>query len=103
LFVLVLFLLGGCGGKDKPTLTPEQLAAIPHPQRTGLPEASGGFVLAVAGETITADGIVSDWIEKFRPIAQRNSFEQFKRQVRPQLEQIVISKIADILLYQQAE
>ena len=101
--VLVLLLVAGCGGGEKPKFTKEELAKMPFPQRSGLPEASGGLVLAVGGETITSDEIVMPLIEHFGPIAQRSSFEQFEEQARPQLEQILVSRVSNILLYNQAK
>lgn len=102
LSVLVFLLIVGCGA-DKPKFTEEQLAKMPLAQRDGLPEASGGFVLAVGDETITADQIVSPMMEHFRPIAQRSNFEQFKEQAKPELERILTAKISNILLYQRAK
>ncbi|GAH82329.1 unnamed protein product, partial [marine sediment metagenome] len=89
LTVLVLLLTYGCGGGSKPKFTEEELALIPLAQREGLPETSGGFVLAVGDKTITADeviespiitpdGAIVPLIEYFRPIAQKNDFEQFR-------------------------
>ena len=79
LLVLVLLLIDGCGGGSKPKFTEEELARIPFAQKTGLPEASGGFVLAVGGEIVTSDEIIGSLIEhngvlvslkeRFRPIA----------------------------------
>ena len=104
LTVLVLLLTYGCGGGSKPKFTEEELALIPLAQREGLPEASGGFVLAVGGETITSDEIITEpLLDHFRPIAQKSSFEQFKKQARPELEQIIAARVSNILLYQQAK
>jgi len=103
LFFFVLFLIGGCGGRAKPKLTEEEIARIPLPQRSGLPECSGGFALAVSGETVTSDEVILPLIEYFRPIAQRNSFEQFKEQAKPVLEQVLVTKVSNILLYSQAK
>jgi len=104
LTVLVLLLTYGCGGGGKPKFTEEELALIPLAQREGLPEASGGFVLAVGGETITSDEIITEpLLDHFRPIAQKSSFEQFKKQARPELEQIIAARVSNILLYQQAK
>jgi len=100
LALLVLF--SGCGGK-KPKYSEEELAAIPFARRTGLPKASGGFVLAVGGETITADEMVLPFIEDFKPLAKRSSFEQFKLRARGDLERVLIIKVSDILLYQEAK
>lgn len=107
-FFFVLFLIGGCGSSDtwgraKPKLTEEEIARIPLPQRSGLPECSGGFALAVSGETVTSDEVILPLIEYFRPIAQRNSFEQFKEQAKPVLEQVLVTKVSNILLYSQAK
>ncbi len=101
--VLVVLLIASCGGGKKPKFTKEELAKMPFPQRSGLPEASGGLVLAVGGEIITSDEIVKPLAEHFRPIARENNFEQFEKQARPQLEQILVSRVSNILLYNQAK
>ena len=103
-FLLVLLVLfSGCGGGKKLKFTEEELAAIPLAQRTGLPKASGGFVLAVGDETVTCDEIIMAVMEQLRPFAQRSSFEQFKLRARGDLERVLIIKVSDILLYQQAK
>jgi len=113
LLVLVLLLIDGCGGSSKPKFTEEELARIPFTQKTGLPEASGEFVLAVGGETITSDEIIESLIEhnvlvvplieRLRPIAQTNDFERFKQQANPEVEEVLRNKLSNILLYQQAK
>ncbi|MHC4418021.1 MAG: peptidylprolyl isomerase [Planctomycetota bacterium] len=92
----------GCGGGDTAKFSAEEMASIPLAQREGLPEPSGGFVLAVANETITSDQVVLPLVEYFRAAAQRTELEQFKIRARQPLEQIVINQTADILLYRQA-
>lgn len=99
---LVLLVIVGCED-NKPKFTEEELAQIPFAQRTGLPECSGGLVLAVEGETITSDEVIEPMLEQFRPIARENSFGQFSRQAQPVLEQILAAKISNILLYQKAK
>jgi parvulin-like peptidyl-prolyl isomerase len=42
-------------------------------------------------------------MEHFKEFAQRSSFEQFGRQARGVLEQILMARISDILLYSQAK
>ena len=102
LLVPVLLLTAGC--KVKPKFTEEELAQIPLTQKTDLPKPSGGFVLVVGSETITSDEIITGpLLEHFRPFAQRNDFERFKKWAKPQLEQIVVTKVSDILLYNQAK
>ena len=99
---LGLLLIAGCGD-DKPRYTDAQLALMPQPQRENLPMTSGGLVLAVNGETITADEIVNPMIDHFREYAQSTSVEEFRAHVRPQVDKALVSKISNILLYQQAK
>ncbi|MFA5251735.1 MAG: peptidylprolyl isomerase [Phycisphaerae bacterium] len=102
LTVLMLLLIYGCES-SKPKFTDEEMARIPLAQREGLPEASGGFVLAVGGETITSDEIITGpLLDHFRPIAQKGGFEQFKKQAGPELKQLISTRVSNILLYQQA-
>lgn len=103
LLVPVFLLIGGCGGGSSPRFTKEELAHMPLAQRGGLPEPSGGFVLAVGGETITSDEILTGrLLEYFRPVAQGADFESFKAQAGPELEQLLVARISNILLYQEA-
>jgi len=102
LLALALLWLGGCRSKQK-SLTEAELEGIPLAQRDGLPTPSGGFVLAVGGETITSDEVIAPVMEHFRPIAQASDFQRFKEQARPGLEQILVNRISDILLYKQAK
>ena len=58
----------------------------------------------VGGESITSEEIILATIAQLRPIAQdSNDFEQFKEQVEPEFEEILIIRISNILLYQQAK
>jgi len=93
--------LAGCNKKAK--LTEEDLAAIPQPLRTGLPQASGGFVLSVGGETITADQIIAPLMNELAPIAKLGTYHQFKRQAQTLVEQTLAAKISNILLYKKAK
>lgn len=112
--ISALLVVFGCISRDKPKFTEEELAQLPFAQREGLPAASGGFVLEVGGETITAVEVMELTIEtsrgtpvtlmeSLRPIAQRSSFGQFKDYVRDKVERIVVSKISNILLYREAK
>jgi len=112
LSVLILMpLTVGC--ESKPKVTKKDLTKIPFAQRTGLPEPSGGFAMAVGDETITSNeiigsriehkGAVVPLIEHLRLIAQRSTIEQFKEQARGELEKVLTAKISNILLYQQAK
>ena len=95
----MLLLIDGCGSGKKPRFTEEELANIPFPQRDGLPECSGGFVLAVGSETITADEMVLSLAPDFKQVAQSSTFEQFKEHARAQIEQIITVRVLNILLY----
>ncbi|HEW79060.1 MAG TPA: hypothetical protein ENH34_03715 [Phycisphaerales bacterium] len=101
--LLLAALTAGCASKDKPALSEAELERIPFAQREDLPQASGGFVLAVSGETITSDEVIATLIKRFRPVAQRNDFERFKEQAMPAIEQALVTKISNILLYNQAK
>lgn len=102
LFAAALSAVHGCGSGDTAKFSAEEMASIPLAQRDGLPEPSGGFVLALGGETITSDQVVLPLVEYFRAAAQRTELKQFKERAGPQVEQIVVNQIADILLYRQA-
>ena len=110
LLAFMLFLLAGC---DSSSLSEAEKQRLAVTQKIELVEAAGGFVLIVGGETITSDQIVETRTqlngmfvspkEYFGPIAQANEFEQFKERARGPLEEILISKISNILLYQHAK
>jgi len=111
LSVLMLLLIGGCNDGGNPTSAELERQALARKIR--LVEASGGFVLIVGGETVTSDEIIASPvelggkfvlpIEYFKPIAQASELEQFKERARGQLKGILMSKISNILLYQQAK
>jgi parvulin-like peptidyl-prolyl isomerase len=105
LLVLAVLLVDGCGGgSSSGKFSEEELAGMPFAQREGLPEPSGGFVLAVGGETITTEEIITErLLEYFGPIAQQSRLEEFKEQARPSVEQILAAKVSDILLHQKAK
>jgi len=112
LSVLILMLLGGCdGGNSRLTEAEKERRALT--QKIELVEAAGGYVLIIGGETLTSDEIIDSRTrlnglfaspkEYFRPIAQANELEQFKERAKGQLEEIIMAKISNILLYQHAK
>lgn len=112
LSVLIIMLLVGCdGGKSRLAEAEKERRALT--QKIELVEAAGGFVLIIGGETLTSDEIIDSRTrlnglfaspkEYFGPIAQANELEQFKERAKEQLEEIIMAKISDILLYQHAK
>lgn len=89
LFLLAMVVAGGC--TSKPKFSEEELIELPFAQRDGLPRPTGGFVMVVSGETITADEIADSVAEHFKPYAEKMTIEQFKVQARRQIEGIVTS------------
>ncbi len=112
LSVLMLLLIGGCDGDNK-RLTDAELERRAVMQKIELVEAAGGFVLLIGGETLTSDEIIETRTqlnevfvsptEYFGPFAQANEFEQFKERARGQLEDILMTKISNMLIYQNAK
>jgi parvulin-like peptidyl-prolyl isomerase len=98
-----LILLCGCAGKGSRRFTEEEMAKMPLAQREGLPACSGGLVLAVNDDALTLDEIVVPAGKVLGPLAKDADIEEFERLARPQLEQFVQNKIADLLIYQQAK
>lgn len=76
-------------------------------------EAAGEPVLLVCGEVVTGKEIIEQParlngklispIEYFKPIAQESTLEDFKNKARSQLEGVVMDKVSEILLYQEAK
>lgn len=112
LLVFMLLLLGGCDS-NKSRLTDAEAERLAITQKIELVEAAGGFVLMVGGETLTSDeiietrtrlnGLFASPKEYFGPIAQASELEQFKERAKGQLEEILMAKISNILLYQHAK
>ena len=105
----ILFFLAGCAEKSGSSFSDAELKRVSVAQKIQLIEQAGGLVLVVGGETITSDEILREsmeynnaivpLVEALGPDARKSSLEQFKRQARPQVEEIVTARISDILLY----
>jgi parvulin-like peptidyl-prolyl isomerase len=110
--MIVLLLVGGCDS-NKSRLTDAEVERLAITQKIELVEAAGGFVLMVGGETLTSDeiietrarlnGLFASPKEYFAPLAKANELEQFKERAKGQLENILMAKISNILLYQHAK
>jgi hypothetical protein len=102
LILVVGLVLAGC--EDKPLFTPEEMAKLPLAKRDGLPEASGGFTLAVGDQTtITSEEVVGPVFEKLAQAAQKTDFEKFRSIAEPVIEQQLIDRIINALLYNRAK
>ena len=109
LLVFMLLLLGGCDNNNS-RMTDAEAERLAVTQKIELVEAAGGFVLMIGGETLTSDQIIETRtqlsgmfispIDYFGPIAKANEFEQFKERTKGRLEEILMAKISNILLYQ---
>jgi hypothetical protein len=110
--MFMLLLLGSCDSEKSRMAKAEKERRI-LTQKIELVEAAGGFVLMVGGETLTSDEIIETRTplnglfvspkEYFGPLAQANELEQFKERAKGPLEEILIAKISNILLYQNAK
>ncbi|MGA2173029.1 MAG: holo-ACP synthase [Sedimentisphaerales bacterium] len=96
-----VLLLAGC--EDKPKYTTEQLATMPFAKRDGLSEPSGGMVLVVGEQTVTEDEVIGPVFEKLARVAQKGDFEQFRGVAEPVIEQQLVARISDALLYSRAK
>ncbi|MBN1805724.1 MAG: peptidylprolyl isomerase [Sedimentisphaerales bacterium] len=111
ILIFVLLLISGCSSGNK--LSDAELERRSITRKIQLVEATGGFVLMVGGETLTSEDVIETPaelgekfvlpVEQFKPIAQAYELEQFKQRVRNQLRNILISKISNMLLYQEAK
>jgi len=99
--LITLLLLAGCS--DKPRFTAEQLATMPFAKKDGFSEPSGGFTLTIGEQTITADEVTGPIFEQLAPAAQKSNFEGFRQIAEPVVEQQVVGRIADALLYSRAK
>ena len=103
-FVLLLPFFCGCGAKEPtPKYTDAQLAKFPQPTREGLPQPTGGLVLAVSGQTLPAEEIILVGVAGSEQMAKQSSYENFAQAVYPYVHQMVIDRVTNMLLYQKAK
>lgn len=96
----------GCGSKLRSKtgkFSAAEVEAMPFAQREDLPQPSGGLVLSVGGETITADEIAAGAERELAPLAVNADFRSFREKAKLKIEQAVVGKVTDILLYKQAK
>ncbi|MHC5059838.1 MAG: peptidylprolyl isomerase [Planctomycetota bacterium] len=95
---------GGCQSKKarQGKFSESQMADFELVRRRDLPVPSGGLVLSINQETVTADEVVSPLMSNLEPMAAGGNFQRFSLQARGLIAQAVMNKTADVLLYQQA-
>lgn len=108
-----LSFVAGCSDRRGSAFTDAELGRVSLAQKIQLEEQAGGLVLVVGGESITSDeilrssmehnGMIVPLMDVLRPAAQMSDIEQFKERARPQVKEIVTTRISDILLYHLAK
>lgn len=94
----------GCSNEPKTgKFTEEQMANLPLPKKDGLPEPSGGLVLNVGAETITAQEIIALIVQANQATGKNEDFETFKAKVWPDVANVVLEKTTNILMYHEAK
>ena len=97
--------IGSCQSKKakQGKFSEAQMAEFTLAERQDLPAPSGGLVLSINKEAVTADEIISPLMETLEPMAAGGNFQRFALQARGLVAQAVMSKTTDVLLYQQAK
>ncbi len=106
-FTVLLIWLGllGCGQKvPQGKYTEEQMLDIPLANRYDLPDATGGMVFSVGAQTLTADEVLSipQMQESLAPLAKRGDLSVYEPQAMAWMRSVIRSKVADMLLYEEA-
>lgn len=109
LSVLIFLLIGGCEDSN-------QSAGSGHiaiMQKITASKVAGESVLVVSGEVITSSDIIESPVElngkyvspkeHLKLLAKTNTPQEFKKLAQPLIDEIITSKISEILLYQQAK
>ncbi len=99
-FAVLFAMTSGCGlfQKKEP-----DLPYTPLPDPAKLPAATGGNVLSVNGEAVTVAEMVDATKAMMRPGMNVPEYEQFRAALKPRLTRLVHSRIAEIVVYQEAK
>jgi len=111
--VVMVMALAGCDSEKSTRLTQKDFEKIAiTQQKIDLIEAAGGMALVIGGETITSDEIIKWPVEygqtsvsaltQLKPLARGANLEQFKARARDDLEELLVTRITDVLIYQLA-
>jgi peptidyl-prolyl cis-trans isomerase SurA len=110
LLVLIFLLIVGCENSNKSDAESGQIAIA---RKIANSRTAGDSVLVVSGEIITSTDILESPIElngtfvspieHLKPLAKTNTPQEFKKLARPLIEETLMSKISEILLYREAK
>ena len=100
----VVLTVVGCSNKPKTgKFNEEQMANFPLARKNDLPEPSGGLVLNVGTETITAQEIIAPIVQANQAASKNEDFETFKAKVWPSIANVVLERTTKILMYHEAK
>ncbi|HOK66666.1 MAG TPA: peptidyl-prolyl cis-trans isomerase [Anaerohalosphaeraceae bacterium] len=101
---LFLFALGCSSKIPQGKFTQEQMLNIPLANRYNLPAPTGGMTIRVGSNTLTSEEILSgpQLQEALAPLAKRGNLAAYEAQAMPLLRSVIRSKVADLLLYEEA-
>jgi parvulin-like peptidyl-prolyl isomerase len=107
LLILIFLLIGGCEDQSA------ESGHIAIMQKITASKVAGESVLVVSGEVITSSDIIESPVElngryvspkeHFKLLAKTSTPQEFKKLAQPLIDEILMSKISEILLYQQAK
>ncbi len=101
----LLTMILGCGQKiPQGKYTEEEMLNLPLANRYDLPAPTGGMTLSIGPETLTADDILSipQLQEALAPLAKRGNMTLYEEQAISWIRGAVRSRVADMLLYEEA-
>jgi peptidyl-prolyl cis-trans isomerase SurA len=99
-FAVIIAIVSGCGLFQKKE---QDLPYTPLPDPAALPAATGGNVLSVNGEAVTVAEMVDATKAMMRPGMNVPDYPQFQAAIKPRLTRLIHSRIAEIVVYQEAK
>lgn len=102
---MILIGSAGCSQKvPQGKYSEEEMLNIPLTNRYDLPAPTGGMTLSIGSETLTADEILSipQLEEALAPLAKRGNLTLYESQALGWVRGAIRSKVADMLLYEEA-
>jgi parvulin-like peptidyl-prolyl isomerase len=109
LSILIFLLIGGCQDSNQSA----ESGHIAIMQKITASKVAGESVLVVSGEVITSSDIIESPVElngryispkeHLKSLAKTSTPQEFKKLAQPLIDEILMSKISEALLYQQAK